>query len=171
MSSSSAATAASFPATPTLHDDSRTPSPPHSFTLMQWNLLATGLHDDGFVQSNLFSAAEGAEDGEGAEEAAPAGGPSKLTAFLEKTRSYQHRMLAKYDADAMKGLQDMLNRLLFSDEIVGGAEQLEELVRNLGTGVWEVDPAAQELLRIPEERFYGENFEGPVGRVAVGRGR
>ncbi|CAD7956894.1 unnamed protein product [Amoebophrya sp. A25] len=53
--------------------------------VMQWNLLATGLHDDGFVQGNMFGD----------------GNTPALVEHLRVTKEYRSRLLAPEKADVL----------------------------------------------------------------------
>ena len=98
--------------------------------VLQWNLLATGLHDDGFVQQNMFPSDK---DPEMPDEKA-------MLDFLTLTKDYVGTLekhvipteteddggnnLANItpekhfaDWDGMKGLQRLINYWLFSDAL------------------------------------------------------
>eukprot|EP00392_Amoebophrya_sp_AT5.2_P005088 g5097.t1 len=83
-----------------------------SIRVMQWNLLATGLHKDGFVRGDLFSGSGGPDDDDVA-------GPTRLREHLLLTKEYR-RLLEqelRLDLEAWKPLQHLFTLLLFTDAV------------------------------------------------------
>jgi len=81
---------------------------PWDFVLMQWNLLATGLHEDGFVSSSMF------------------GSEADLIEYLRLTGDYKELMMSSFESEVKsgKGIQNFLNRILFDQEIVADSSKL-----------------------------------------------
>ncbi|CAD7940863.1 unnamed protein product [Amoebophrya sp. A120] len=102
---------------------------PAGVRVMQWNLLATGLHTDGFVKGDMFESV------------------AELTEHLHLTKDYKARLMsAGVDLDLMKPMQHLLNLFLFSDGV-----PLTELPAALQYGA---EGLSDKFRGVPVEDFY-----------------
>lgn len=84
------------------------------FRFMQWNLLATGLFDDGFVQSNMF----GSDNEE------------VLIQHLNETKDYRNTLeAAGIDLDLLK-VHDWFYETLFVQSVISDLTRRQNFAGN-----------------------------------------